>query len=1123
MIPARSSRRAALVLVALAAATAGARSAPPPAADGRRAAVPDDLLTGLRWRAIGPYRGGRAVAVAGVRSQPSVYYFGATGGGIFKTTDGGIRWTNVSDGQLGTGSVGAVAVAESDPNVVYAGMGEGCIRGNVSHGDGVYRSTDAGRTWTNVGLRDTRQIGRVRVHPRDPDLVYVAALGHTFGRNAERGVFRSRDGGRTWRKVLYVDDTTGAIDLDMDPANPRVLYAAFWQVVRTPWSLESGGPGSGLYKTTDGGETWKKMAGEGLPKGPWGRVGVTVSPANSSRLWALIEAEEGGVYRSDDAGATWKRTNAERRLRQRAWYYTHIYADPRNADQMYVLNTGFYRSQDGGRSFTPIRVPHGDNHDLWIAPDDPLRMINSNDGGANVSFDGGRSWSRQDNQNTSQMYHVIADDRFPYFVYGAQQDNTTVAIASASNEGGIDRTQWYPVGGCESGYIAPTPGDPQVVYAGCYGGQITRYDHRTGQERDVTVWPENPMGWGAEGMKYRFQWTFPIVFSPHDPKVLYAAGNRVFRTTDEGQTWEPISGDLTRNDPSKLGSSGGPITKDNTSVEYYGTVFAFAESPREKGVLWAGSDDGLVHVSRDGGKSWTNVTPRELPEWSLVSQVDVSPHDDGTAYLATTRYKLDDMRPYAWVTSDYGRTWRRITGGLPDDSFVRAVRVDPARRGLLYAGTETGVFVSFDDGGRWQPLRTAFPGASPAPAASPAPSARPPARTPASRPEGSLPTAAGTAPETPAGAGVETLAPAATHEGELPVVPVTDLVVHGDDLVVATQGRGFWILDDLSPLRQMAAPAAGEDARLFRPRAASRFVTPPAPPGTGQNPPPGAILYYWLRAAPKEKEEVALEIVDGAGKVVRRVSNKEEKKDDGGPPSAGDDDDDDAGPAKLPVKAGLNRFVWDLRAADASKFKGLILWAGGTRGPRVPPGAYQVRLTAGGRTHTEPLTVVGDPRLATTAEDYRKQYELLLKIRDKLTETHDAIVRIRAAREQVKAVAGHAKAAGGDESIAKAAEALDKNMTAVEEALYQTKNQSSQDPLNFPIRLNNKLSALAGVVASADTAPTASAYAVYEDLAGRIDAELSRLGKVLEAELAAFNALVREKAVPAVVLEKPKG
>ncbi|HEV7500387.1 MAG TPA: glycosyl hydrolase, partial [Vicinamibacteria bacterium] len=724
----------------------------------------------------------------------------------------------------------------------------------------------------------------------------------------------------------------------------------------------------------------------------------------------------------------------------------------------------------------------------------PLRMIESNDGGANVSFDGGKSWSGQDNQPTAQIYHVATDTRSPYYVYGAQQDNSTVAIASASNEGGIDRTRWYAVGGCESGYVAPDPADPEVVYAGCYGGQVTRYDHRTGQERDVTVWPENPMGWGAEGMKYRFQWTFPIVFSPHDPKVLFAAGNRVFRTSDQGQTWDAISGDLTRHDPTKLGPSGGPITKDNTSVEYYGTVFAFAESPREKGVLWAGSDDGLVHVSRDDGKTWTNVTPREMPEWSLISQIDPSRHQDGTAYLATTTYKLDDFRPYAWVTTDYGQSWRRITAGLPDDAFVRVVREDPARRGLLYAGTETGAFVSFDDGGRWQPLRTSYPGAAPAPMPSPSPSPRGPA---------------------------EPLRPAATHEGELPVVPVTDLVVQGDDLVASTQGRGFWILDDLSPLRQMAAAIAGEDAHLFRPHAASRSLTPEAPPGTGQNPPAGAVVYYWLRAAPKDKEEIALEVLDGGGHLLRRFSNREEKTDEAGGPASEGEDEDSPGMTRLPAKLGLNRFVWDLRTPDASRFKGLVLWAGGTRGPRVAPGDYQLRFTAAGHTTIEPLPVVGDPRLAVSAADYQKQYDLLLKIRSELTEIHDAINRIRDLREQIKVAADHAKLGGGDESIGKAAEALGKSLTAVEEALYQTKNQSSQDPLNFPIRLNNKLSALAGVVASADGAPTASSYAVFDELSGRIGSELAALRRIVDADLPAFNQLVRDQGVPALVVRKP--
>ncbi|PYQ05405.1 MAG: glycosyl hydrolase [Acidobacteria bacterium] len=1053
-------------------------------------------LKGLAWRNVGPHRGGRVVAVAGVTSQPHAYYFGGTGGGVWKTTDGGIRWLNVSDGQLGTGSVGAVAVAESDPNVVYAGMGEACIRGNLSEGDGVYRSTDAGKTWKNVGLKDTRIIGQVRVHPANPDLVYVAAFGHAFGPNAERGIFRSKDGGAHWEKVLFVDDKTGAVDLAMDPTNPRVLYAAFWQAVRRPWSMESGGPGSALYKTTDGGDTWSKLADENLPKkSVWGRIGVTVSPANPNRVWAIIEAEDGGVFRSDDAGRTWRKTNDERRLRQRAWYYTHIYADPRNAESVYALNTGFYRSLDGGKTFTAIPVPHGDNHDLWIAPDDPRRMIESNDGGANVSFDAGVTWSSINNQPTAQFYHVVTDTRFPYYLYGAQQDNTTVAIASRTSEGGIDRVDWYPVEGCESGYVAVDPSDPMVTYAGCYDGVIDRYDRRTGQSRNVNVYPDNPMGWGAEGMKYRFQWTFPIVASPHDPKTVYAGGNILFKTTNGGQSWTAISPDLTRNDPAKLGPSGGPITKDNTSVEYYCTIFAMAESPREKGLLWVGSDDGLVHVSRDGGAHWTNVTPKDLPEWSMVSQIDPSPHDAGTMYLAANRYKLDDNRPFIYVTRDYGQTWSKIVAGIPDGAFVRVVREDPVRKGLLYAGTERGVFVSLDDGGRWQPLQMAVPGTVTA-AASPAP---PPAPSPSPSPSAS---------PSPAD---EKLA------GKLPVVPVTDLVVKDNDLVVSTQGRSFWILDDVSPLRQMSGNVAGDDVHLFKPAPAYRFFGGTRPsPLVGQNPPSGALVYYTLKAAPKANEEVTLEVLDSSGKVLKKLSSKEDKDK---VEAAGGGDEEGFGPPPaprtIPARAGLNRFPWDLRVEDASRFKGMILWGGLTRGPVLPPGTYQVRLTAAGKALSQPLEVRKDPRLATGDDDYRKQYDLLLKIRDKVTETHDAITRIRETRDQVKGVAERAR---GHKAIADAADALDKKLTGVEEALYQTRNQSSQDPLNFPIRLNNKLAALAGVV-SGDAAPTDQSYVVYEDLTAKIDAELARLRQVIDTDVPAFNALVREQNVPAVVIK----
>ncbi|HEV8486949.1 MAG TPA: glycosyl hydrolase, partial [Blastocatellia bacterium] len=747
------------------------------------------LLKGLKWRQIGPYRGGRVTAVAGVTSQPNVYYFGATGGGVWKTTDGGVNWLPVSDSFFKTGSVGAIGVAQSDPNVIYVGMGELPIRGNVSHGDGVYKSTDAGKTWKHVGLEDTRQIGRVRVHPLNPDIVYVAALGHVWGPNQQRGIFRSTDGGKTWQKVLYRSDKAGVCDLILDPSNPRILYAGLWEVYRKPWTLESGGPGSGVFKSTDGGDTWTEITRNGgLPKGTIGKVGITVSPANPERVWAIIEAEDGGVFRSDNGGQSWTRVNEQRNLRQRAWYYTRIYADPQNADTVYVLNTGFYKSNDGGRTFTQISVPHGDNHDLWIAPNDSLRMINSNDGGANVSFNGGRTWTEQD-QPTAQFYRVAVDNDFPYHIYGAQQDNSTVKIASRTTEGGIDATHWYDVGGGESGWIAPSPKDSNIVFAGSYGGLITRYDHHTGQQRSVTPWPDNPMGAGAADLKYRFQWNFPLVFSPHDPSVLYASANVLFKSTNEGQSWQVISPDLTRNDKSKQGSSGGSITKDNTSIEYYDVIFTLMESPIQKGLIWTGSDDGLVNVTRDAGKNWENVTPKGMPEWIQVNSIEASPHAAGTAYVAATMYKLDDYHPYLYKTSDFGKTWKKITNGIPEDAFTRVIREDPARQGLLYAGTETGLYVSFNDGENWQSLGL-----------------------------------------------------------NLPVVPITDLVIQKreKDLIAATQGRSFWVLDDLPVLHQMADAVAKADVHLFKPEDAYRmpggggFQAPAAT--IGENPPSGVVV-----------------------------------------------------------------------------------------------------------------------------------------------------------------------------------------------------------------------------------------------------------------------------------------
>ena len=1037
-----------------------------------------DLLKAFQYRSIGPYRGGRCAAVTGVPSQPFVYYYGSTGGGVWKTTDGGINWESVSDGSVfGTGSVGAIAVADSDPNVIYVGMGESPIRGNVSHGDGVYKSTDAGKTWKRVGLEDTRQIPRIRINPKNPDIVYVAALGHVWGPNDQRGVFRSKDGGKTWEKVFSRGNKAGAIDLILDPSNPNVIYAGFWEVYRKPWTLESGGPGGGIFKSVDGGDTWTELTrNPGMPRGTVGKVGITVSPANPDRVWAIVEAEDGGVFRSDNAGRTWTRVNDERRLRQRAWYYTRIYADTKNADMVYILNVQFFRSNDGGRTYTTLSVPHGDNHDLWISPEDPNRMIQSNDGGANVSFNGGRSWTEQD-QPTAQFYRVALDNDFPYNVYGAQQDNSTVRIASRTMGGGIDTSDWWDVGGGESGWIAPSPKDSNIVFAGSYGGLTTRYDHRTRQERNVTPYPNNPMGSGADVLKYRFQWNFPIVFSPHDPNTLYAAANVIFKTTDEGATWTVISPDLTRNDKSKQGASGGPITKDNTSIEYYSTIFTLMESPVQAGTIWSGSDDGLVQLSRDGGKNWANVTPPAsmMPEWIQINSIEASPHDAATAYVAATMYKWDDNKPYLYRTSDYGKTWKKITEGIPDTAFTRVIREDPNKRGLLYAGTETGMYVSFDNGDHWQSLQL-----------------------------------------------------------NLPVVPITDLAVHKRDkeLVVATQGRAFWILDDLPLLHQLIDAggfSAASKTQLFKPKESYR--TPagggaPLPPTAtiGRNPANGVVVYYSLKAKPTT--DLELEFLDTAGKSIQKFTAKLPKAGEAGAAPAaapaapaGEGGFGPPATAPPPTNVGLNRFVWDTRYADATRFPNLILWAGEMRGPKLPPGTYQVRLKVDGQTLTQSLDIKADPRLNTTSADYTKQAELGLKIRDKLTETHNAIIQIRDVRRQVEDLMKRVASQPQFKAVNDAGTALNKNLTTIEESLYQTKNQSNQDPLNYPIRLNNKLAALAGVVGSAEAAPTAQSYAVYDELVTQIDAQLQKLAQIMKTDVAAFNQLVRDQNIPAVVVK----
>ena len=1044
--------------------------------------LPQEMLGAVRWRCIGPPRGGRVVAVAGDPVNPMVFYFGACAGGVWKTNDGGTYWDNVSDGYFNTASVGAIAVAPSDPNVIYAGMGESTIRGDVTYGDGVYRSTDAGQTWTNVGLSDTRHIARVRVHPDNPDLVYVAALGHAYGPNEERGIFRSKDGGKNWERVLFRSENAGAVDLSLDPNNPRVLYAAIWQTRRTPWSLISGGEESGIFKSVDGGDTWTEITDNpGLPGGLKGRIGVAVSPAKPGRVWATIEAEDCGVYRSDNGGDSWELVSDNRDLQGRPWYYQHIFADPQDADTVWVLNYQCWKSVDGGRNFNRVTTPHGDDHDLWIDPNNPLRMIEGNDGGACVSFNGGDSWSTIYNQLTGQFYHLTTDNRFPHRVYGTQQDNTAISVPSRTHKGAIPWGDCYVVGNSESGYIALHPDDPDTVISGAIGssagggGNMLHYDHATGQVRIITVWPELYYGWGARDMKYRFQWTYPIMFSPHDPQTLYVTGNVVFRSTDLGSSWEAISPDLTRHDPATLEPSGGPITRDTSGAEIYATIFAFVESPHERGVFWAGSDDGLVHLSRDGGTTWTSVTPPDLLEWTLISMIEVSSHDPATAYIAATRYKLDDTRPMLYRTTDYGQTWSSITQGLPQDDYTRVVREDPGQPGLLYCGTETGVHVSFNQGESWQPLRA-----------------------------------------------------------NLPVVPVYDLVLKEGNLIAATHGRAFWILDDLTQLHQVSPALTGESFHLLQPRDTLRIRSPfrdrkPAEGKSyraglgadvtysealgghgevvrkmwdaGENPPDGVMVHYYLKEAP---EEVSIAILDEAGDTIRTFSSRE--------PEAGEDNPE----PRAPAKPGMNRLVWNMRYPEARKVPEDKTTEDSLVGPLAPPGTYQVRLQLGEDFQTQTFRILKDPRVSAPQEDLDAQFQFLVRIRDKVSETHDGINQLRRVRQQVDQWVSRAQGQPSVEAVEEEAEAVKEKLKEIEDQLIQSAYRGARDRLHMPVRLNRKLAELAAVVGSADFAPPQQVYEVFDHLSGQIDQQLGALQQVLDGDVARFANLVQDLEIPVI-------
>lgn len=993
-------------------------------------------LSAIEWRNIGPFRGGRSAAVTGVSGRPNLFYFGSTGGGVWRTTDAGNTWENISDGYFG-GSIGAVAVSEWDNNVIYVGGGEKTVRGNVSYGHGMWKSEDAGKSWRQIGLKDSRHISRVRIHPKNPDLVYAAVMGDLYKSSEKRGIYKSNDGGKTWKRTLFANADAGAVDLVMDPNNPRIMYATTWRIRRTPYSLESGGEGSAMWKSTDGGETWENItSNKGLPKGIWGISGITVSPANSDRLYAIIENEDGGVFRSNDAGETWSKVNKDRSLRQRAWYYTRIYADPKEEDKVFVLNVDYHVSKDGGKTFSSYEAPHGDHHDLWIAPEDNQRMIIGDDGGAQVSFDAGANWSTYHNQPTAQFYRVTTDDHFPYRIYGAQQDNSTVRILHRTDGGTIGESDWEATAGGESAHIAVDPKNNDIVYGGSYGGFLTRVNHKTNEIRAINVWPDNPMGHGAEGMKYRFQWNFPVFFSPHEPTKLYTASNHLHVSTNEGQTWEVISPDLTRADTTKLGPSGGPITKDNTGVEYYATIFAAIESPFERDLLWTGSDDGLVHVSRDGGKNWKNVTPKNFPEWLMINSLEADPFNKGGLYLAGTRYKLGDYQPYLYKTTDYGKTWKKITTGIPADDFTRVLRADPYRKGLLYAGTESGIYISFDDGNSWS-----------------------------------------------------------SFQQDLPIVPVTDLAIKNKNLIAATQGRSFWVIDDLSPLHQVSAEFISKPVNLFRPLDSYRMEggLDKTSKTAGTNHPGGVMVNFFIKDTTMV-DTVRLEFRDDKNELITAFSNYPNKKEKEG---------------KLALENGMNRFNWNMRYPGADTFDGMVLWWASMDGPKALPGTYKVALKTKNEEIVKSFQILKDPRSTASDAELQAQFSFLQSIVEQISRTHNAITNLRATKDQIKDVLEQLSKVEDAKKVEELGKEITEELTSIEQRLYQTKNRSSQDPLNYPIRLNNKLAHLNSLMAVGDFQPTDSALEFRNAISAEINEELEKLQDVYREKIPQFNEMVR--------------
>lgn len=995
----------------------------------------------LEYRLIGPFRGGRSAAVTGVPNKPNLYYFGATGGGVWKTQDGGNKWENISDGFFG-GSIGSVSVAKSDPNVIYVGGGEKTVRGNVSSGYGVWKSLDAGKTWKFSGLKNSRHIPRISIDPNNHDIVYAGVLGNIYKPSDERGLYKSVDGGKNWNKILFANEDSGVVDLIIDPTNSRIIYASTWNVRRTPYSLSSGGEGSALWKSEDSGNTWKEISlNKGFPDSTLGIIGVTVSPVNNEKVWAIVEnKDKGGLYLSNDGGQSWKLINNERKLRQRAWYYTRVYADTQDENLVYVLNVRYHKSTDSGKSFKTYNAPHGDHHDLWISPEDPKRMIIGDDGGAQISYDRGESWSTYMNQPTSQFYRVTTDNSFPYRIYAAQQDNSTIRINHRSSNGSITESDWEPTAGGESAHIAVDPLNNEVIYGGSYDGFLTRVNHESGSVRAINVWPDNPMGHGAEGMKYRFQWNFPIIFSKHNPKKLYTFSNQVHVTENEGQSWDIISPDLTRNDPNKLKSSGGPITQDNTSVEYYCTIFAAQESPLKEGLIWVGSDDGLVHLTKNAGKTWDNITPKKMPEWMMINSIEPSAFDEGTCYIAGTKYKTGDFKPYIYKTTDFGKTWKKITNGINEEHFTRVVREDPENKNILYSGTETGMYISLDAGQNWQSFQL-----------------------------------------------------------NLPIVPITDLTIKNNSLIVATQGRSIWILDDLTVIHQSYINSLDRKSlpyhdlhniELFTPKISYRMSGRSSSRKTltaGQNLENGVITYFNLFNY-SEQDNVSLTYLNNNKDTIISLNNKA------------------SGEKKLKIKKGPNKFTWDMYYDGASDFDGMVLWWASLNGPKAVPGDYFVELNVNGVVQQKPFKINIDPRSESSIKSMQEQFDFINSINKTMDKAHKSIKTIRSIKSQLLKFTSTYNQ--DDLSMLKEkATALSDDLSKIEKVLYQTQNRSGQDPLNFPIRLTNKLGHLNSLVSMGDFSPTEQDIAVKEYLTDQINTNLEIFDKLMIEEVKSFNEL----------------